>query len=324
MKQKFILPSAILSLIALVSLTQGAVAIDFNSLFHILLHRDSSPDSLVLWDIRFPRIILGILVGASLGVAGGLLQTIFQNPLADPSILGISTGTSLGTVIGLLLGVEFGTSLSVVTGVLGGCVAIALIFHFAHSRKSSHAAFLLFGVALNSLLGAVLGIILSATKNPQARSITFWAQGTLSLATWGALASILPFFLIGILIAICLSKSANVLTLSNTEVRSLGINPFAMRVVLSIAAAILVASATSIVGIIAFVGLITPFALRLIYGPDLKFLIPLSALWGSILLLLSDTLARTLIHNLEIPISMLVAIIGAPIFMWILVRKVKI
>lgn len=324
MKQKFILPLVTLLLLVIFSLSQGAVSINLNSLFHILLHRDSNPDSLVLWEIRFPRIILAIFVGASLGAAGGLLQTIFKNPLADPSILGISTGTSLGTVVALLLGIEFGTSLSVAFGVVGGSLAIALIFVFAHSRKSSHAAFLLFGVALNSLLASVLGIVLSATKNPQARSITFWAQGTLSLATWRALASILPFFIIGIVIAIYLSQSANVLTLSDTEIRTLGINPFRMRIILSIAAAILVASATSIVGIIAFVGLITPFALRLIYGPDLKFLIPLSALWGSILLLFSDTLARTLIHNLEIPISMLVAIIGAPIFMWILVRKVKI
>jgi len=324
MKQKFILPSVILLLVVLLSLTQGALSIDLNSLFHILLHRDSSAESLVIWDIRFPRIILAIFVGASLGVAGGLLQTIFQNPLADPSILGISTGTSLGTVSALLLGIEFGTSLSVAFGVLGGLLAIALIFIFAQSRKSSHAAFLLFGVALNSLFASVLGIVLSVTKNPQARSISFWAQGTLSLATWSALGSILPFFLLGILIALYLSKGANVLTLSDTDIRTLGINPFTLRIILSITAAILVASATSIVGIIAFVGLITPFAIRLIYSPDLKFLVPLSALWGSILLLLSDTLARTLIHNLEIPISMLVAIIGAPIFMWILVKKVKI
>jgi iron complex transport system permease protein len=323
-KKRFIFPTLILILILLFSLTQGAVPISLNSLFHILIYKDASSNSLVLWDIRFPRIILAILVGASLSVAGGLLQTIFRNPLADPSIMGISTGTSLGTVIALLLGVEFGTSLSVAFGVLGGSIAIALIFIYAHSRKSSHAAFLLFGVALNSLLAALFGIILSATKNPQSRSISFWAQGTLSLATWGAIISILPFFIIGLLIAIYQSKYSNVLTLSDIEIRTLGINPFTLRIILSIAAAILVASATSIVGIIAFVGLITPFALRLIYGPDLRFLIPLSALWGSVLLLLSDTLARTLIHNLEIPISMLVALIGAPIFMWILIRKVKI
>lgn len=324
MKQKFILPLGILVLLVLFSLTQGAVSINLNSLLNLLFHRDSSPDSLVLWEIRFPRIILAIIVGASLGVAGGLLQTIFRNPLADPSILGISTGTSLGTVVSLLLGIEFGTYVSVAFGVLGGSLAIALIFIYAHSRQSSHAAFVLFGVALNSLLAAVLGIVLSSTENPQTRSITFWAQGTLSLATWSTLASILPFFIFGILIAFYLSKGANVLTLSDTEIRTLGINPYSVRIILSITAAILVASATSIVGIIAFVGLITPFALRLIYGPDLKFLLPLSALWGSVLLLLSDTLARTLITNLEIPISMLVAIIGAPIFMWILVKKVKI
>jgi len=323
-KQKFILPLGILVLLVLFSLTQGAVSINLNSLINLLFHRDSSPDSLVLWEIRFPRIILAIIVGASLGVAGGLLQTIFRNPLADPSILGISTGTSLGTVVSLLLGIEFGTYVSVAFGVLGGSLAIALIFIYAHSRQSSHAAFVLFGVALNSLLAAALGIVLSSTENPQTRSITFWAQGTLSLATWSTLASILPFFIFGILIAIYLSKGANVLTLSDIEIRTLGINPFSVRIILSITAAILVASATSIVGIIAFVGLITPFALRLIYGPDLKFLLPLSALWGSVLLLLSDTLARTLITNLEIPISMLVAIIGAPIFMWILVKKVRI
>jgi len=323
-KQKFILPLGILVLLVLFSLTQGAVSINLNSLINLLFHRDSSPDSLVLWEIRFPRIILAIIVGASLGVAGGLLQTIFRNPLADPSILGISTGTSLGTVVSLLLGIEFGTYVSVAFGVLGGSLAIALIFIYAHSRQSSHAAFVLFGVALNSLLAAALGIVLLSTENPQTRSITFWAQGTLSLATWSTLASILPFFIFGILIAFYLSKGANALTLSDTEIRTLGINPFSVRIILSITAAILVASATSIVGIIAFVGLITPFALRLIYGPDLKFLLPLSALWGSVLLLLSDTLARTLITNLEIPISMLVAIIGAPIFMWILVKKVKI
>lgn len=308
----------------LFSLTQGAASINLNSLQNFLFHRDSSPYSLVLWEIRFPRIFLAIIVGASLGVAGGLLQIIFRNPLADPSILGISTGASLGTVVALLIGIEFGTYVSVAFGVLGGSLVIAVIFFYSHSRQSNHSAFLLFGVALNSLVAAFLGILLSSSQNPQARSISFWAQGTLSLATWSALASIIPFFILGISIAIYFSKSANVLTLSDTEVRTLGINPFGQRIILSLAAAVLVASATSIVGIITFVGLITPFAIRLIYGPDLKFLIPMSALWGSILLLLADTFARTLIHNLEIPISILIAIIGAPVFMWILMTKVKI
>ena len=324
----FVLPLIVLLLAVTGSIALGGVAGYPAEVFTALIRHDHSTLSQVLWNIRLPRVLLAMLVGAGLSLAGALMQTMFRNPLADPAILGISSGSALGLVMALLAGLEFGSISTSFCAVLGGLFAIAIISGVtrrkgAVSADTSTAGFVLVGVALNAFIAGALGILLSATSNPQARSISFWTLGTISLATWKGLTSVALFFVAGLIVISLVRTKANLLALEDYEIRILGANPSKLRFTLAIGSAILVASATSIVGVISFVGLITPYAIRLVVGPNVKLLLPIAALWGSILVLISDTLARTLIHSMEIPIGTILALIGSPIFVWVLVKRVR-
>ena len=332
---------AILGLIALLLLviafatSVGSVDIPFSTTASILISGlpfiDITPtwtdamETIVL-EIRLPRVILAGLVGASLAIAGATYQGLFRNPLADPYLIGVAQGAALGAVIGFLLPVSLlGTSIGLIPilAFAGALVSIAVVYSLARvGRTLPLTTLILAGVALGALLGAIVAY-LALTSGQMVRGILFWLTGSFSLSQWSEAWVVLPIFVLGATIIMLFARSLNIMQLDEEQAQQLGINVERLKLILLIAATLVTAAAVSFVGIIGFVGIIIPHAVRLIWGPDHRFLLPLSILSGAVFLILADVLARTLAAPSEIPIGVITALFGAPFFLYLLRRRAK-
>ncbi len=276
----------------------------------------------ILWDIRLPRVILGILVGGSLGIAGAALQGVFRNPLAEPGIIGVSSGAAAGAVGAIVLGFSaFQAHGVAVAAFLSGLLATTIVYLVARVYgQTAVTTLILAGIAVNATAGAITGLFIYIADDDQLRSITFWTLGHVGGATWPVISSILPFFIIGFALLPFWSRALNLLTLGDREARHMGVSTERVRFGVIVLGALLTGAAVSVSGIISFVGLVVPHVIRLVAGPDHRFLLPASILGGAITLLLADLVARTVVVPAELPLGVVTAMIGGPFFLWLVHR----
>ncbi|AQX30389.1 FecCD family ABC transporter permease [Bartonella schoenbuchensis] len=319
----------------LVGLLNGASNVSFINLIHAILTQDSSVSSkthdyLVLIDIRLPRIILGLLVGSALAVSGVLMQGIFRNPLADPGIVGVSAGASLGAVLAIVVGVTFPPLFPpflesykvIISAFLGGLLSTITLYAIATRHNcTSIATMLLAGIALSALNSAIVGALIFIANDQQLRDITFWNLGSLAGATWLKVGFIIPFVGIGLFFSPFLSRALNALSLGEAAASHIGFHIQKVKNISIILVALMCGGAVAVSGGISFIGIIVPHILRLLIGPDHRYLIPCSILLGAALLISADTFARFIIAPAELPIGIVTALFGAPFFLWILIYQ---
>jgi len=295
------------------SLFIGSVAISPAELFQ----------SAIFWQIRFPRVILAALVGLLLSVSGVILQGVLRNPLADPYILGISAGGAVGAAIAIAFGLQFvllGMSSVPLLAFVFSLAAVFLVYKLSQvAGRTSPETLILAGVALSAFCAAILSLIIIITGNLQ--SIYFWLLGSLSSASWVNVITVLPYALLGGGIAYFFSKELNALLLGEEMALTLGVEVEKSRLILIFAASVMTAAAVSVSGLIGFVGLIIPHWVRLLIGPNHRWLIPISALSGMLLMVVGDTISRTVLSPAEIPIGIVMALLGAPFFLYLIRRR---
>ena len=276
-------------------------------------------DNVVLM-LRVPRLLLAMLVGAALASGGATMQGLFRNPLADPGLIGVSAGAALGAVAAIVLGGSSGSWLVAVLAFAGGLGATSLVYALGR-RHAGVANLLLAGVAVNAIAMAGVGLLTYMASENQLRDLTFWSLGSLGGATWKSIATIAPWILLPLA---CLPRAAqalNALLLGEGEATLLGFRPERLQPLLVGLVALAVGASVAFSGVIGFVGLVVPHLLRMIFGPDHRFLLPGSALGGAILLVAADALARTVVAPGELPIGVLTALVGGPFFLWQLLRR---
>lgn len=287
-------------------------------------------DRIIVYDVRLPRILLGILVGAALAVSGAVMQGLFRNPLADPGLVGVSAGASLGAVSVIVLGPTLLAPLTALLGTLslplmaflGGLATTFLLYRIATRQgRTSVATMLLAGIALAALAMALTGILIFVADDRQLRDLTFWQLGSLAGATWQKIAAVGPVIALGLAATPFLARGLNALSLGEATAGHLGVPVQRLKYITIVAVSAMVGAGVAVSGAIAFVGIVVPHLLRLAIGPDNRYLLPASALLGAMLLLVADAVARTIVAPAELPIGIVTAVSGAPFFLWILLRN---
>jgi iron complex transport system permease protein len=317
----------------LVSIRYGAVNISLEEIFTGLDKWFNAPDTMslnerIFMEIRLPRAILCIFVGASLAVGGVLMQSLFRNPIVEPGLIGTSSGAAFGAafyfVLGATLNFNTGEWTLPVAACLGGVLSTCLVFMLAQSKqsgKSSIVSLLLVGIAINALFMSGVGFMAYIARDPQARSITFWTLGTLSGANWHSVIIVGTTSVICICTALRYTKHLNALMIGEEEAHYIGINIKRLKLIILLINVVMVAVATAFTGVISFIGLIVPHLLRIMKGSDNRFLVIGSALMGGLLLSLADITARLLLQPAELPIGIVTSIIGVPVFIFLLRKK---
>jgi iron complex transport system permease protein len=321
--------SFLLVILFLASISMGRVFIHVTDLFTLAANffsgretsQDVLPKELVFWWIRFPRCVMAMLVGSGLAISGAVYQALFRNPLVSPDILGVSSGCTFGAALGLILPFD---SFYLVHILSFGFGLLAVSMSVLLSRAIGLKAVLILvlaGMVVLSFFNALL-MMLKYFSDPyeQLPSIIFWVMGSLSRVTWENVLIMAPFTLGGILLFIGLSFRLNILSLGDIQARSLGMNPSVFRRLLIVASSFMVAISVATCGQIAWIGLIIPHMARAIAGPEHEKMIPVTALLGAIFLLAADTIART-ISTAEIPVGIITALTGAPIFGYLMIKN---
>ncbi|MFE3589789.1 FecCD family ABC transporter permease [Streptomyces niveus] len=319
----------VLLLLALLSAGLGAYDIPLGDVLSSVQHRmgiggaalERVPES-VLWNVRLPRVVLALLVGASLGCAGALMQGVFGNPLAEPGVIGISAGAAVGAVASIALGLSFfGNWTVTVCAFVSGLLTVLLVYAMSRSGgRTEVVTLILTGIAVNAFAGALIGLSIFFADNAQISQITFWQLGSLAQATWPKVLAVLPCALLGLAVAPFYARKLDLLALGERPARHLGVDVERLRVVLVLVVALLTAAAVAVAGIITFVGLLVPHLLRMANGPGHRFLVPGSALGGALVLVAGDLAARTVAAPAELPLGVLTALFGSPFFFWLLRR----
>lgn len=323
--------------VVLLSADKGAVEISQLQIVAIILKKlgitistqFTNEQETTLLAIRLPRIVLGLLVGLALGTSGTGMQGLFRNPLADPALIGISSGAALAAtavvVIGDLVHLTgppivglFIFPLAAFGGALLTSITVQRLGTF--EGRTSVTTLLLAGIAINALAQSVSGLITFFATDTQIRSLTFWKLGSLGGATWTSVVAIAPFVLIPFLVMQRLARPMNAMLLGEDETRHLGFNVQRVKMICLISISLAVGASVAFTGLIAFVGLIVPHLLRLAIGPDHRYLMPGSAILGALMLAAADLIARTVVSPAELPIGVLTALVGAPFFVWLLIR----
>lgn len=322
----------LLPLAAMVSLTLGTVNISLADGLNAIVGNSSSAQiNTILFDIRLPRILLAISVGAVLASTGAVMQGLFRNPLADPSLIGVSSGASVGASLMIVttggfiqVGALMGLSLVALGAFLGGFAATLLVYRLATSNiGTSVTTMLLAGIAIGALAGALNSLLSYFSDNDMLRQISLWQMGNLSGASW-AKVSIMGVVAVVLLVSFPReSKALNALLLGESEARHLGIDVQRVKRRLIVLTALGVGVSVALAGLVGFVGLIIPHMVRLVIGPDHRWLIPASALAGATLLVIADSLARIVVIPAELPTGILTALLGAPFFVALLLQQRK-
>ncbi len=288
-------------------------------------HSEPTLDQRIFLELRLPRAVLCLLVGASLGVGGTLMQALFRNPIVEPGLVGTSSGAAFGSALFFVLGGVFHLGASLwslpIAACAGGVVSTYLVFLLARSREDGRASIvllLLTGLAVNALFMSAIGFLSYIARDPQARSITFWSLGTLSGANWRAVQVVAISTIGGTVIALRYAKQLNALMIGEEEATYLGVNVNRLRWIMLSINVVIVAVATAFTGVISFVGLVVPHILRMLHGADNRFLIVGSALLGATLLSLADLIARLSLRPAELPIGIVTSAVGVPVFLSLL------
>ena len=278
----------------------------------------------IIQSIRLPRIFLAFLVGAALGISGGIMQGLFRNSMADPGIIGVSSGGATGAVIAISSGASTVSTLFLpLFAFIGSGISMTVVFLIASvGGRFSMATLLLGGIAVGSFLGAITTAIIVLTDDLYVqRQIIFWIAGGVDTARWESVRIAAPIIAAGALVSVFVARDLNLLLVSEDEARSLGVRVTLVRNTLLVSASLITGAAVAFSGIIAFVGLIVPHVVRLVVGADHRVLLPLSALAGGLFLLIADTAARIVLSPAELRVGILTALIGAPFFIYLLVRN---
>ncbi len=297
--------------------------------------RPAAADALdrnVFLALRLPRVLVAGLTGAVLGVSGALMQGLFRNPIVEPGLVGTSAGAALGASVIFVFGENTALSFAAPLGSLG-VPAAAFVVSFAATMivyrlstsfgKVNVFTLLLAGIAINALCAAGTGFLSYIARDPQARNITFWNLGTFTTADWHGVQLIGGFFIVCFFWSLRYGKSLNALMLGESEAAYLGVKPERLILELIVVNTLMVAVATAMVGVIAFVGLVIPHVLRMLKSSDYRFLLPASAVLGATAMEVIDVTARVIIPPAELPIGIITAVVGAPVFLWILLRQTR-
>jgi len=319
-KAAFILTPILLLFIVFYGLSYGSVPISFQQIWAVFTSADSQPvNEKIIMNLRLPRVLIGLLVGACLAAAGALLQGVMKNPLADPGIIGVSAGGGLAAITAMILFPQLSYLLPMLA-FLGAFITALVIYLLAWDKGASPLKIILAGVAINALLGAVTnGIMVIYSDRVQA--VLPWLAGGLSGRSWYHLGFMAPYALIGLALTVFAVKPANLLLLGDDSAKLLGQKVELQRFLLIVLSALLAGTAVSVAGLIGFVGLVVPHAFRLLIGDDYRFLLPLSILGGAALVVLADTIARTWFDPIELPVGILLAALGAPFFLYLLKKR---
>lgn len=316
----------------------GAVKISLAELLAILGNQAGLADdggfksqqAAVLLNIRLPRVMLGMLIGAGLGVSGAGIQGLFRNPLAEPGLIGISSGATLFAVLMIVMEIGIFKKLTGMLGFyalslaafVGACLTTVIVYRLSmRNGKTIITTLLLSGIAINALAGAFTGLLTYVANDEQLRTITFWSLGSLGGASWETVTGILPFILIPVFVLPFLSKSLNALALGDAQALHMGVDVVTVKRIIMVLATIAVGASVAVAGVIGFIGLIIPHILRMTFSSDHRLVIPGSALLGAALLSLADLLARTIVVPAELPIGILTALIGTPVFLYIIITE---
>ncbi|MGV8984373.1 FecCD family ABC transporter permease [Clostridium sp.] len=281
---------------------------------------------IILLNLRLPRILLACLVGAALSVVGTSFQGIFKNPMADPFVLGVSSGAALGATIAMVFLSQipfFGMSLVAFTAFIGAIITTFLVYNIARvGTKVPVATLLLAGIAINYLLSSIISLMMTFNSD-NIEKIVMWTMGSFSTAGWNEVILLFMIVVPSILFVFTFSRDLNIMLLGEDSARSLGIDVNGFKKHIFIISTLMVAAVVSVSGIIGFVGLIVPHAIRMIFGSDNRVVIPFSALGGAIFLIICDTLARVIVPPSEIPVGIITSIFGVPFFIYLLYRTKK-
>lgn len=276
-----------------------------------------------LWVVRFPRIAMGLAVGAALAVAGAVMQAIFGNPLAEPGVVGVSSGGALGAALAIVTGASvLGGGTLAIFAFVGSLGATLLVYFVSRANgRTEVVTLLLTGIAVNAFAGAGLAFLLFVGDSASREQIVFWQLGSLNGSRWSGVAIVVVVAILGTVAAVTLGRRYDLLALGERNARHLGVNVEALRIGSIVLVALLTGAAVAFCGIIAFVGLVVPHIIRMAIGPSHRALIVASAFGGGALLVLSDLLARSVVTGADLPIGLLTSLIGGPFFFFLLFRQ---
>ncbi|MEA1974454.1 MAG: iron chelate uptake ABC transporter family permease subunit [Bacillota bacterium] len=282
---------------------------------------------IILLNIRLPRIILSVIIGIALSTSGIVFQAIFKNPMADPYILGISSGAAFGATIVIILGISFsfiGLSAISLGAFIGAIATTTIVYNIARiNSKAPTVTLLLSGIAISFFLSALINLIMTFNHD-QVEKIVFWTMGSVSAASWNSvMVSVVPV-VVGVIIFLVFSKDLNVILMGEETAQNLGVNVELLKKILLVVASIVSASVVAVSGIIGFVGLIVPHAVRIVVGPDHRKLFPFTIITGALFMIIADTISRVALEPTELPIGVITSLIGAPYFIFLLVRNKKV
>ena len=322
------LPVSLVALLfmATMALQQGPIDTDWEEVFGILKQESLSGGSAIIWQIRLPRVLMTLLVGASLAIGGAVLQGLFRNPLADPGLIGVSSGAALGAGLAIVFGTLWFTSVPVwlvpISAFLFGLFVTYIVYLIASRRGgASVATLLLAGVAMQSLAAACMGLLSYLADDQQLRDLTFWSLGSFGASSWRKTETAALFLVPGIICLIFLSQHLNTLLLGESEAKHLGVDVDRLKKYCIVLVSLVVGVSVASVGVIGFVGLVVPHMIRLAFGSDHRFLLPASASLGALVMVIADTLARNIISPAELPIGIITALVGCPFFLFLILKQ---
>lgn len=313
--------TTLLFVLAVIAVNSGAMSLPFRT----LITRPLDDAMWQIWlTIRLPRVLLAMVVGCALACSGAVMQGLFRNPLADPGLLGISSGAALFVALMIVMPLSLPPRVALYghmfVAFAGSLVISLIVFTLSRFGQGNLSRLLLAGIAINALCGAAVGVLTYVSDDQQLRQFSLWSMGSLGQAQWPTLIVATWLILPACLVTFLLSRRLNLLQLGDEDAHYLGVNVRKTQLQLLLLSALLVGVAVAVTGIIGFIGLVIPHLLRLHVGADHRWLLPGSALGGACLLLLADTLARTLVAPAEMPVGLLTSLLGGPYFLWLILR----
>ena len=308
------------------SLTIGTYPISFTETYEIIWNHitgnitDVTADE-VIFDLRMPRIMAGILAGAGLAVAGACMQSTLKNPLADPFTTGVSAGASLGATLAIIAGISIGGLGIVSNAFVFALIPTAMMVGISRMKSASPTMMIMAGIAIMYLFGAITTLLKLWSDPDDLKSLYMWEVGSLGLAEWEGILVMVPVVLAGIIVIQLLSRQLNVMAAGDENAKALGVDASKLRTVCLVVVALVAATIVSFTGMIGFVGLVCPHVVRIVIGADNRYLIPASAVFGIALLLIADLIGRTIIAPTIIQVGVITSFLGGPMFLWLILRK---
>ncbi|WP_373271008.1 FecCD family ABC transporter permease [Corynebacterium riegelii] len=324
----FIVTAALLAVTTVASIMVGQFELAPSELWPIIAAGPMSAttlDASVVWQIRLPRLVLGLFVGAALGVGGALMQAVFANPLAEPSVIGVSTGAGVGAAAAIVFGAStFGTMTVPLFAFLSGTLATAVVYRLSRSGGSVRVLnLILVGIAANAICGATIALLTFMAPTTAREQIIFWQMGSLAGASWAQTGTVASVVVVSLALSMLLGRKLDILALGDQAASHVGINVSRLRMAAIVLSTLLTAAAVSFAGLIGFVGLVVPHIVRTAVGPSNTVLLPASALGGALLIGAGDIFARTAIPFADLPIGIFTALIGGPTFFFLLRQMLR-